>query len=205
MLKGRCRGCSTKISLQYPLVELATGLAMVLAYLSARSITEFILLSVLFCIYIVIFVYDLRHKIIPDIFSYSAGLIALGLVFLNLSPNLSSSVFFSSLLAGPILFTFFWFFWFVSKGKWMGLGDGKLALSVGWALGLSQGVSAILVAFWTGAILALLIMAYQRIFWRKKGLGMKSAIPFGPFILIGFFLVLVFHLDFYTLLAYLAV
>ncbi len=200
---GKCRGCSSRISWQYPLVELATGLCFVAAYLVARSPMEFLLLAALLCFYVAIFVYDLRHKIIPDLFSYGAALIALALLALDWRS--SGSLGYLSLLSGPCLFLFFWFFWFVSRGRWMGLGDGKLALSVGWALGMSAGVSALLLSFWIGAAFTLALMAYQRIFHRSKALGMKSQVPFGPFMLVAFLAVLLFHLDIPTLLAHLAV
>ena len=201
--KGRCRGCEARISWQYPLVELATAFGLVAAYLSARSVLGFALIAALICFYIVIFVYDFRHKIIPDFFSYGAALIALCMVALDWRSSGSLDLF--RLLAGPCFFLFFWFFWFISKGRWMGLGDGKLALSIGWALGLSAGVSALLLSFWIGAIVALAIMAFQRVFHRSKALGMKSEIPFGPFILLGFALVLLFHIDIQGLFSYLAV
>lgn len=208
MQRGRCRGCAGKISWQYPLVELFSGLSFIVAYLHAHSIPEFILLAALICFYIVIFVYDLRHQIIPDFFSYGAGLIALGLIAVDLSSSGALDVLNDSsalrLVSGPLFFLFFWFFWYISRGTWMGLGDGKLALSVGWALGLYQGIAAFLLSFWIGAIVTLAIMAYQRIIHRTKALHMRSAIPFGPFILASFFIVLVFNLDIQTILSFLA-
>jgi leader peptidase (prepilin peptidase)/N-methyltransferase len=213
--KGRCRVCGSKISAQYFFVELATGLALPAAFLVLPvtpflwiNISQFVLVSALLCLYIVITVYDFRHKIIPDAFSYAAALIAL--ITIGLSAWANGSIDFTQVIAGPVLFLFFFFFWAVSKGKWMGLGDAKLALSVGWFLGLSQGVAAILLSFWLGSIITILIMIGQRLVNKAKGrsghaLRMKSEIPFGPFILLGFILVFLFSLDTQLLLSFLAV
>ena len=82
----------------------------------------------------------------------------------------------------------------------MGLGDGKLALGIGWFLGIAGGISAVLLSFWIGAVVAVGVMGYQRLFQRGKRLTMKSEIPFGPFLILG--LVIVFFCDF-NLLAHL--
>jgi prepilin signal peptidase PulO-like enzyme (type II secretory pathway) len=167
---------------------------------------SFGLLAILLSLYIVITVYDIRHKVIPDFFSYSAAVIALCMIAVDSS--LTGYVDFWRIIAGPALFLFFWFFWKVSRGTWMGLGDGKLALSIGWALGFSQGIAALLLSFWVGAAVSLLIMAVQALWGWKKGMGrlrMRSQIPFGPFLVIGFLIVLAWSVDIQALLAHLAV
>lgn len=208
--KGRCRGCVSKISWQYPLVELLGALAFPLAYyINPLAFSHgiyfgfFVLSSIILCLYIVICAYDLRHKIIPDFFSYSAGIIAL--LTIVLERYATGSFDFSRIIAGPLLFLFFYFFWAVSRGRWMGFGDAKLALSIGWFLGLWQGIAAILLSFWIGAILSILVIAVQKILSHKKSLGMKSEIPFGPYMLLGFIIVFIWGLDIQAILLYLAV
>ncbi len=208
--RGRCRGCSTKISWQYPVVELLGALAFPVAYLltpfaliTTVGFLTFTLTATLLCLYIIITIYDARHKIIPDVFSYAASVVALMVIALDWYNVGVLDI--SRLVAGPALFAFFFFFWAVSRGTWMGLGDAKLALSVGWFLGLWQGVAAILLSFWIGAILSILVMIVGRIRSRKGGLKMKSEIPFGPYILLGFLISFVFHIDFQTILSFLAV
>ncbi len=212
--QGRCRGCHSKISWQYPLVELAGGCAFVIAYFQIPAaftawlpLAVFALLAAILCLYIVMTVYDIRHKVIPDGFSYGAGVLALGLIAVQ--GYMVGFIAPSRLAAGALMFLFFWFFWFVSRGTWMGLGDGKLALSMGWVLGLSKGLAALLLSFWVGAILSILALFFQRLLAGKGGknkhkLGLKSAIPFGPFLMIGFLIVLIWHLDVQTILSYLA-
>jgi leader peptidase (prepilin peptidase)/N-methyltransferase len=96
--------------------------------------------------------------------------------------------FFLDIFSGLILFAFFAFLWLVSSGKWMGFGDAKLALGVGWLLGLSGGIMAIMLAFWIGAIVSLSLMGLQKLNLSHLGLTIKSEIPFAPFIILGLFL-----------------
>ena len=207
--RGSCRKCGSKISWQYPLVELGGGLAFVFAYIhtsgafySGLAFASFILTAALLCLYIVVVAYDMRHKIIPDFFSYLAGIVSLCLIGVDWAATGAIDPY--RLIAGPALFLFFWAFWYFSKGTWMGLGDGKLALSMGWALGLSQGLAALMLSFWIGAIISLAIMAFQRIKNGKSKLGMRSEIPFGPFLILGFLTVFLSGIDIQTILSHLA-
>src|SRR3989344_5580086 len=86
----------------------------------------------------------------------------------------------NALLAGFILFAFFALLWGMSKGRWMGFGDAKLALGIGWLLGITKGIAAITLAFWVGAIVGVLL-----IYLNKNKYGLKSSIAFGPFMILG--------------------
>ena len=207
--RGKCRSCGSKISRQYPLVELVTASLLPITFslipgVLTKGVTSFIFLftTIIICLYIVIFVYDLRHKIIPDFFSYTAALVALVIIVLEWQSSGVLDLW--KIVAGPSLFLLFYFFWFISRARWMGLGDAKLALSIGWILGMWQGIAAILLSFWVGAVFSLLLMLIQKMHHRG-GIGMKSEIPFGPFILIGFLIVFVFHIDIQSILYFLAV
>lgn len=210
VLKGKCSRCRTKISWQYPLVETASGLLFVVAYMLALNtvslsflVVSFLLNVTLFSLYLVISVYDIKHKIIPDFFSICAILVSL--ISIGSHYLFSGTLDVGRLVAGPILFLFFFFFWFVSRGKWMGLGDAKLALSVGFMLGLWQGIAAILFAFWIGAIVSVIVIAFQKLESKKHHLGLKSEIPFGPYILLGFLIVYMFGIDIQSILLFLPV
>jgi len=200
---GRCRYCGSRISFQYPIIEAATGtLFLLTVYSFGFSLHTLYLLPAL-SLLLVILVYDLKHKIIPNGLVYA--LIAystLPLVFsfethaLNL-PSLWH------LLAGPILFAPFFFLWFVSRGRWLGLGDGKLAWSFGWLLGLSKGAAAVLLGVWIGAACSLLILAAQKWLFREGSqLTMKSEVPFAPFLILGFLIALFTHVDFFILTSF---
>jgi prepilin signal peptidase PulO-like enzyme (type II secretory pathway) len=198
-LRGRCKNCKTKISFQYPLVELITGLIFALLFLKFQDlfflntlnfIFTYAYYAVVFSLFLVIAIYDLKHKIIPDILSLVLGILAfMGLFFFTnyeFSPHIPTLLGF---LAGPIIAAPFAFIWLVSSGKWMGLGDAKLVISLGWLLGLSNALSGLVFAFWIGSIVGLSLV----IFSNKKH-GMKSEIPFAPYLVLGASLVFLFGL-----------
>ena len=62
----------------------------------------------------------------------------------------------------------------------MGFGDAKLALGIGWLLGITNGIAAITLAFWIGAIVGILLL-----YLSKNKYGLKSSIAFGPFMVLG--------------------
>jgi len=194
--RGRCRGCKSQISIQYPLVEILTGLVFATIYntqytiykeFNSLFIVSSLLLLIIFSLYIAILIYDFRHKIIPDKLVYSAILLSLVYAFINFQ---LSTFNFIDLLAGPAIFLFFAGVWFFSRGKAMGFGDAKLGLSIGLLLGTRVGLSAVILAFWIGAGVGLIYM----IFGRKK-LTMKSEIPFAPFLVLGAWLALIYDLN----------
>ena len=71
----------------------------------------------------------------------------------------------------------------------MGLGDGKLALGIGWLLGINGGVNAVVLAFWVGAVVSVAWLLYT-----YKKFKPKMEIPFGPYLVIGLYLVLLFKI-----------
>lgn len=207
-LKGRCGNCKSKISWQYPLVEFFTGFIFLLTFLmifnQSFAFFEFSFNYLLYIFYywsifsllIVITVYDIRHKIIPDLLVFSfAGLSLTRLIFNFGIQDLFHSPFIFDLLAGPILALPFFLMWLFSKGRWMGLGDAKLALGIGWFLGLFSGISAVILGFWIGAAFSLLIILFQRLNLTGKRITIKSEIPFAPFLVIGLLLVFFFGFD----------
>src|SRR3989344_3694791 len=84
-LKGRCRNCKTKISIQYPLVELSTGLIFAMLFLKFQDtlfllgpifIIIYLYYAFMFSLLLVIAVYDLKHKIVPDVLAFIFGILA---------------------------------------------------------------------------------------------------------------------------------
>lgn len=190
--RGKCKACDARISWQYPAVELVTGVLFALvawrfdySYIGPLVIFPLVIVSLL----LVITVYDLRHKIIPDTLVYPFIVLALlhQHVFLG-GLHLSSADF----LAGPVLFSFFALLWLVSGGKWMGFGDAKLVLGLGWLLGAQVSINAMLLAFWSGAIVGLALL-----YLKRQSLTMKSEIPFAPFLIFGSLVALFFNLSFF--------
>lgn len=193
-LKRKCRYCNRKISWQYPIVEISTALIFLLIFsFSAeggssfgRQLTIFNFVNLLFSSYIVssliiIFVYDLKHYIIPDKVLFPAIGVA---SFYNLI--LDYKFLFTNLVFAAIIASlFFLLIFLVSKGAWIGFGDVKLAILLGLFLGFPNILVALFLAFLFGAIIGLLLIIFS-----KKGL--KSEVPFAPFLICGTFLALLF-------------
>lgn len=198
-LRGRCRTCAASISIQYPLVEAAT--ATFFALIGSLVLPILATLAALFVIsfLICIFVYDLYHKLIPDLWVWLFCAASLAFAF-SISYQLSAT----SFLAGPIAALPILFLWALSwpftgsPGMWMGFGDVKLALGIGWLLplptiiGLPLGLVAIFFAFIIGAVISILILLPLpyilatcgiRVKGERNGYTMGSEVPFGPFLI----------------------
>jgi len=131
------------------------------------------------CSMIVIFVYDLKHYLIPDNVLFPA-------IIITFMYRLFSGVFIGNweleighfLLAALIASGFFLSIFLISRGKWMGFGDVKLAILLGLVLGFPNILVALFLSFFFGAIIGIILMSLK-----KKGL--KSEVPFGPFLIAG--------------------
>ena len=186
-LRGRCRYCGCRLSVQYPLVE-ATGVALgVLVYLQHPEPAAFVLWLAAAMTLLFIFVYDLRHKIIP--WSASGVLAALALIQIF---NFQFSIF--NLAAGPLLALPLFLISVVSGGRWMGWGDSALELGLGWLLGITAGLTALVLAFWIGAAVGIALTVARR------GYTMKSEVPFAPFLIAGAALALFLDVDIFQTL-----
>ena len=179
LLRGCCRYCNKKISLQYPLVELATALMFISVLWYFGPVFElFFLLLIISCL-IVIFVYDLKHYIIPDSMVFSAIIAAF--LYQIYSHQLSWDSLYFPLLSAVGASGFFLAIVLFSQGKWMGLGDVKLAFFMGLMLSWPNILLALFSSFLIGAIIGLGL-----IFNKRK--TMKSEVPFGPFLISGTFI-----------------
>ena len=202
-LRGRCRTCGGCVSVQYPLVEAATGALFALVGASLLPFSQKILGCVILALLVAIATYDFKHTIIPDRWVWSFN--ALALVFASVFPwQLAAESWPLVLLAGPIAAAPLFGLWLFSRGRWMGLGDTKLMLGIGWLLGPVLGLLALFGAFVIGAVVSLLLVFISSEAWKKFiggltptpisrrlvwGFTMKSEIPFGPFLVLSLFLV----------------
>ncbi len=187
-LRGRCRYCHTKISWQYPAVEAIAGLLAVLVYLQTGPALWFVYWCAVWLVLLFVVVYDLRHFIIP--WSASLTLIALALlgVLLNFLGQPGGAM--GEWWAGPALAAPLLGVSLVSRGQWMGWGDGVLELSLGWLLGITMGLTAFLLAFWAGAIAGVLLLMLA-----KNRYTMRSEVPFAPFLIAGCAAAYFLHVD----------
>jgi leader peptidase (prepilin peptidase)/N-methyltransferase len=175
-LGGRCRGCKTRISIRYPIVELLTAVAFLVHY-TVFGLTALLVVRLLFaCAMIVLFAIDLEHQLLPDVITLPG--LAAGLVFsLVFPPGLLDAVI-GAILGGGVL-------WLIAEGYFrysgqegMGGGDIKMLAMVGAFLGWQQVLLTLVLASVAGALLGSLIIATRR------G-GMKFAVPFGTFLALG--------------------
>ncbi len=200
ILRGRCRFCGSSISIQYPLVEASSailfgliGMAFFNTYVLTGQVDVIMLCLVslsIASILIAIAVYDIRHTIIPDEWAYAFALIAFavnGYLALTNSNHPSLALF---VLSGPLAALPLFALWFVSGGRWMGLGDPKLALGIGWLLGFPNGLMAVFFSFILGSLITVPLLVAHRIITHmseyhnaRGGLTMKSEVPFGPFLI----------------------
>lgn len=191
ILGGKCRHCKKPISWQYPLVELATGILFVfMGYQFLYEIPirwlDFFYLLFITSILIIIFVYDLKNYLIPDKIILPAILVSLIIKIISAFWQFHFSkeslhLIYNGWLAALGAGAFFLFIVLVSRGRWMGIGDIKLAFLMGLSLGFPDILVALFFAFFFGAIIGLGLIALG-----KK--TFKSEIPFGPFLVTGTFI-----------------
>ncbi|MBU1015186.1 prepilin peptidase [Patescibacteria group bacterium] len=186
-LKGKCCYCNGPISWQYPLVEFATGLFFVAALFilpclpcSEQGFARLVYVWAVGAFLIAIFVYDLKHYLIPDKLLYSAiGLAFLWRIFEQFGFGFWVSMsLIQAVLAGLGACAFFFAIHFFSRGRAMGFGDVKLAFFMGLFLGWPSILVALFFAFLLGAVVGVFLMVAGRKGW-------KSEVPFGPFLILG--------------------
>jgi prepilin signal peptidase PulO-like enzyme (type II secretory pathway) len=193
ILKGKCRHCKKKISIQYPLVELLTALVFLIVFSkffpqniipSLVQIFDLFFLFYIVSVFIIIFIYDLKHYLIPDKVLFPAIFIALLYrIIFNFKQFLPNYF-----LALVISSGFFLIIYLISKGEWMGFGDVKLAVLLGLVVGFPNILAGLFLAFFFGAVVGVVLLA-----GKKKSL--KSKIPFGPFLILGSFIALIYGMQ----------
>jgi len=175
MLNRHCRYCGKPISWQYPLVELTTAISFVLIVLQFPNFdltTYYLLLTT--CFLVVIFVYDLKYFLILDKVVFPAALIAF--IYQVLQGNWQNAS-----LGAVLLFGFFGLLYLISRGRWIGLGDVKLGLFLGFLVPFPQTLALFFLAYFSGAVFAVILV----LLGRKK---LSDRLPFGTFLTFAAFL-----------------
>jgi len=177
LLRGRCRRCGERISVEYPLLELTTAVLVVLAAIRYPNPWQAGLVGGLLALMPGLALIDLRHRIIPNRLTYPAlllfSLVVLLAWLIGSAVNPARAAI-GLLLYGGILFIVA----VVSRG--MGMGDVKLAALFGLVLG-SVGLRFVGVA----AAAAIAFGGLGGLVALGMGKGRKSAIPFGPYLAAG--------------------
>lgn len=173
MLKGKCRNCGEKLSIQYPMIEALNGILYVIVCFA----TDFTADSILFCLMtsalIVLSVIDFRTFEIPfgiNIFLFVLGVIRCIYDYRNLATYLIGFFAVSVVLLLIQL---------LSRGRAIGGGDIKLMA----AAGLLLGWKLILLAFVLGCIIGSIIHLM-----RMKISGEGHELAFGPYLSVGIFI-----------------
>jgi leader peptidase (prepilin peptidase)/N-methyltransferase len=184
ILGGRCRTCNTIISLRYPIVELLTGLFALGAWLRFGPHPQTVVYFVFIAALLVITFIDIDHRIIPDAISLPG--IPIGFILSFLLPQIGwRDSLLGIVIGGGSLFAVAWGYHRLTGKEGMGGGDIKLLGMIGAFIGWQGVLFTIMASSFTGTVVGLVLMLQSR-------KGMKTAVPFGPFLAIGAILYLFF-------------
>lgn len=183
---GRCRHCTCRLSRQYLLVELSLGTLWLLSWWKDGLTLPGAVSALIMTVLLSIFVYDVRHKIIPDRLVVVLGILAL--CKLALLPGalfeISPAAYSGALLGG-----IFYLLWFITRGRGVGLGDAKLGITLGLlTANIVHTWQLFLVAIWGGALFGLALLTWSKVFGAKKING-KTELPFAPFLVLAYFVI----------------
>ncbi len=188
-LSGRCRKCKKSISPRYLVVEFLGAISFLFIYLNFGLTITTLLLMILAIFCIIIFFIDLKYFIIPD--SLTFPLMIIGFVK-SFDPNLNTSIFpnyINSLIGGIFGYLIIWliiyFYKKIRRKEGMGLGDAKLLAAMGFWFGWAGIPFIIFISSSVALILTIPSLVNQT---RK----MSSKIPFGPHIIVGSILYILF-------------
>jgi len=174
LLRGKCAGCSTPISVQYPLVEAATGLLSALCAWHFGWGPQLAAALLLTWALVTLTVIDLRTMLLPD--SITLPLLWLGLL-LSLVPVFTDmrSALIGAMAGYLSLWLVFHLFKLVTGKEGMGYGDFKLLAALGAWLGWQSLPMIVLLSSVVGAAVGIGLIAFRR-------LGREMPIPFGPYL-----------------------
>lgn len=193
MLRGKCRYCGRKIE-DSPLTELSVPLLFVLSYafwpvhLQGIGLFDFVVWLTILIVFVALIVFDLRWQLLPNNIIYPLiGFTGMATVLRPVLFHVSWQETLSSVLAAVVLSGLFYLLFAVSDGAWIGGGDVKLAVVLGLLAG--DPLRAVLVLFFASLLGLLFSLPQIR---AKKTKALKIKIPFGPFLIAGTIIVVLF-------------
>ena len=189
LLKAKCRNCDFKISQQYFIVELFTATIFALIFFIYGLSTTTLLLLILTVFFVIIFFIDLKHFIIPNELTFPLMLIGF---IKSFDPFLNQSLFpnfLNSLIGGLVGYAIIWLIIFLYKKirnkEGMGLGDAKLLSAIGFWFGWAS----IPIVIFFSSLIAIIYVTPSLI---KKSRNLSAEIPFGPYLIIGCVVFIIF-------------
>ncbi|GGX90401.1 type 4 prepilin-like proteins leader peptide-processing enzyme [Litchfieldella qijiaojingensis] len=172
--RGRCAHCGTRISPQYPLIELAGG-ALTLSVVAIHGVSVASLFLIAACLALLaLAVIDFRTQLLPD--AITLPLLWGGLLYqLLFQPLMLQSAVIGAMAGYVVLWSFYWLFKLVTGKEGMGYGDFKLMAALGAWLGWQHLPLLLLLSAGVGALVGIVA---QLAIPRLRGAPM----PFGPFL-----------------------
>ncbi len=184
--RAKCRNCSAPISIQYPLIELATGAIFVssVIYLKDFPLHYSAAAAIFVTILLALAIIDYRHMILPDEMTIGGGVAFLLYSFIN--PVTGPLDAFIAAISGAVGFMAILIFYLkIRKIEGLGWGDVKMMLLLGGFLGIEKMIVTIMAASFSGLLAGLIIMVVKR-----QNLQMK--LPFGTFLSLGAFIAMIY-------------
>ena len=174
ILRGKCRNCSTRISVRYPIVELVTAVLFLMIYRRWNISYEMFFQMVFVSVLIVISFIDYDFQIIPDILSLGGLVLGIIISFKRVNFSFLDSLY-GVLIGGGVLFVIAYGYQLIARREGMGGGDIKLLAMIGAFTGINGVVFSLVGGAFAGTIVGIPLMLIKRE-------NTKYAIPFGPFL-----------------------
>ena len=180
---GKCRNCKTKLSAQYPLIELLNGLIYVWIFIVKGFCPESILFCICASVSIVISVIDSRTFEIPFGCNIIIGILGIVRVFLNLAH------WYDYVIGFFVVSGLFLIIYWITKGRGIGGGDIKLMAAAGLLLGWQNILLSLMIGSIAGSVIHLALMKIQ---------GKDRVLAFGPYLAFGIFISMLYGNDIIT-------
>jgi leader peptidase (prepilin peptidase) / N-methyltransferase len=176
VLGGRCRKCRSRISIRYPLVELAT-MALFIVHGEVFGWSALLVPRLLFaCAMVVLFAIDLEHHLLPNVITLPG--IAIGLISSAVLPPGLVDALIGAAIGGGVLWLIGEAYYRYSGHEGMGGGDVKMLAMIGAFLGWKLVLVTLVLSSFAGSLIGVAVIAL------KRG-GMKYALPYGTFLALG--------------------
>jgi len=167
-LRGKCGFCKESISVQYPIIELLTGIIFVILYIKLGLVWYLPFVAASFTALLALVMIDFKYMAVPDNINFASLLFAL------VQPNFLDAMMYGAIAAGG-LYLIGLFSSFIARREAMGGADVIVAGTMGALLGFPN--------FFMALFLSALLAMIPAMIWRDKG------VPFVPFLALATFIV----------------
>ncbi len=181
-LKGKCRKCGEKISIQYPIVELLNGVLYLFLYFKFGFTILFIKYAIIASFLIVLAFIDYNTQCVYTVISWSAIIVSGIFVFIHFLNNEDISIYIIAALVGVIVFGGVNLLSkIIFKKQGLGGGDVEVIICMALTLGLSKFILSFFLSVTIGAIVCIVSVLIKKI-------GRGDYVPFVPFLAVGTFI-----------------